>query len=336
MSLPAILLVGAACRPWFTHGGSLLRDRSQVLRSKQALDCALASGVFIPVTAGGQSIARRKQEGLDELEPFLLEGLTGGELQGTVWAWLGQRAYDRRHVFALTLDHQLKASYCEGSDIVQGPLRQLAEHVTSPDDAALLSTAQGLMHFHNARRFCARCGGATESYKVGAGRMCTACGVREYPRVDPASIVLVTSPRELDGGSHALLGRKASWLPGRWSALSGFAELGESVEENLVREVREESGVVVRPDTLRYVASQPWLFPHTVLLGFMAEAEPVAGGRLPPVNVDEDELEDVRWFSRDFVRRAIAGGEGQWHVPSKVSLAHILVHEWLAAPPGQP
>uniref|UniRef100_A0A7S2EJS9 NAD(+) diphosphatase n=1 Tax=Trieres chinensis TaxID=1514140 RepID=A0A7S2EJS9_TRICV len=150
--------------------------------------------------------------------------------------------------------------------------------------------------------------------------------------------MLVTSPC----GRYALLGRKANWPRGRYSTLAGFAEVGETLEECCVREVREESGVAVDPGTVRFVASQPWPFPRSLMVGFRATAAAAAevpAAALPEVRINEDEMEDVRWFRRDFVARRLGGGstaltfepsdeEAEFHIPGKASLARILITEW--------
>ena len=129
---------------------------------------------------------------------------------------------------------------------------------------------------------------------------------------------------------RCLLGRKAVWPPGRYSTLAGFVEFGETLEECVVREVREESGVLVDPSSIRFVASQPWLFPRSLMMGFIAEASD------PTVQVDADELEDVGWFDRATLQGALEsleeasdGTPASLNVPSRASLANTLMRTWL-------
>jgi len=133
-------------------------------------------------------------------------------------------------------------------------------------------------------------------------------------------------------GHRCLLGRKANWPAGRFSTLAGFVEFGETLEECVVREVHEESGVVVARDSIRFVASQPWLFPRSLMVGFIADAART------DVSVDRDELEDASWFHADHVRESIAAdgggdgaaaGDGSFHVPSRASLARTIIEAWL-------
>jgi len=204
------------------------------------------------------------------------------------------------------------------------------------DEAALLATARGLAHWHNSVRFCSKCGSAeVVPYRNGKGRRCNVCSERFRPRLDASVIVLVLDATR----SRCLLGRKAAWPTGRYSTLAGFVEFGETLEECVVREVCEESGCSVDRSTLDFVASQPWLFPRSLMVGFTVCAAPSEGADAA-LAVDEDELEDARWFSKEYVREQLglereAGRdgpavEGGFHVPSRVSLARTLIESWLA------
>ena len=179
-------------------------------------------------------------------------------------------------------------------------------------DAGLLVHAVGLTNWHAAHPCCARCGTPTEVVQGGAVRRCPADGSEHFPRTDPAVIVLVT-----DGADRCVLGRQAIWPAGVYSTLAGFVEPGESAEQAVVREVFEESGVLVRDVT--YQASQPWPFPSSLMLGFRALADSDAA----PAARD-GELEDARWFTRDELRDRYAG------LPPQISIAHSLIGAWLA------
>jgi NAD+ diphosphatase len=187
-------------------------------------------------------------------------------------------------------------------------LRDLAP-VLSQAEGGMVAHAVGLLNWHRRHRFCANCGAASEAREAGHVRVCPACGTQHHPRTDPVVIMLVTD------GERALLGRQASWPAGRYSALAGFVEPGESLEEAVAREVREEAGV--RVDAVRYRSSQPWPFPSSLMLGFSARW---AGGE--PV-VRDGELEDVGWFTR----RAIVDGDVL--LPPPTAIARRLIDEWL-------
>jgi len=204
----------------------------------------------------------------------------------------------------------------------------------SDDEVALLSVARGLALWHRSVKFCSACGGAMRPCRNGRNRECVDCATRFRPRVDPSVIVLVVDPSR----SHCLLGRKASWPAGRYSTLAGFVEFGETLEECVVREVMEETGVACRRSSLASVASQPWLFPRSLMVGYIAVADVGKSEMDAPLDFDVSELDDARWFSKDMVRARIAlQGDadeppvpGDFHVPSRISLARTLIERWLA------
>jgi NAD+ diphosphatase len=187
-------------------------------------------------------------------------------------------------------------------------LRDLAP-VLSQAEGGMVAHAVALLNWHRRHRFCSNCGARTDSREAGHIRRCPACGTEHHPRTDPVVIMLVTD------ADRALLGRQAHWPAGRYSALAGFVEPGESLEEAVAREVREEAGVQVAD--VRYRSSQPWPFPSSLMLGFSARW---AGGE--PV-VRDGELEDVGWFTRG----AIVSGDVL--LPPPTAIARRLIDEWL-------
>jgi NAD+ diphosphatase len=197
------------------------------------------------------------------------------------------------------------------------PLGLRAAAATLPQsDAGLAAHAAALVNWHRRHRHCAACGARTHIADGGIVRRCPACGADHHPRTDPVVIMLVTHK------DRVLLGRQPPWPPGRYSALAGFVEPGESLEEAVIREVREEAGVEVGPP--RYVASQPWPFPTSLMLGFTA---PYRAGE--PHRVD-DELEDVRWFDRADVAAALEGRDGSpLGVPPRFAIARRLMEQWV-------
>lgn len=202
-------------------------------------------------------------------------------------------------------------------------LRRAAAHWPAWQ-ATLFAQARALQHWHARHRHCSACGGTLRFVRAGWLGMCDACGSEHYPRTDQAVIVAVTD------GERLLLGRQANWPPRRWSVVAGFVEPGETLEQTVVREVREETGVRVHADTARYVASQPWPFPGSLMLGFIANAE-------PDEPVAEEELEAAHWFSADEVRAglahdwATADDEGEGIVlSSPISIARHVIRAWLS------
>jgi NAD+ diphosphatase len=186
----------------------------------------------------------------------------------------------------------------------------------SQRDGGLVAYAAAITTWHATHPHCSRCGALSEVGEAGHVRVCPVCRAIHHPRTDPVVIMLVHD------GDRALLGRQPTWPPGRYSALAGFVEPGESLEEAVEREVLEEAGVQVR-DVL-YRSSQPWPFPMSLMLGFhasYASGDPVAG---------DGELDDVRWFSREELL-SIAGGETDFHLPPPLAIARQLIDEWLGA-----
>ncbi|MFE0422442.1 NAD(+) diphosphatase [Streptomyces sp. NPDC058953] len=191
----------------------------------------------------------------------------------------------------------------------------------SARDAGLLAHAVALENWQRLHRFCSRCGERTVIAAAGHVRRCQACGAEHYPRTDPAVIMLIT-----DEDDRALLGRQLHWPEGRFSTLAGFVEPGESLEQAVRREAYEEAGVVV--GDVAYVASQPWPFPSSLMLGFTARAT-TAG-----ITVDGEELHEARWFSRDDLADAFATGEVM--PPYGISIAARLIETWYGKPLPRP
>jgi len=182
-------------------------------------------------------------------------------------------------------------------------------------DAGLAAHAAALLNWHRRHGFCANCGSPTDVVAGGIIRACPRCGAEHHPRTDPVVIMLVTD------GDKVLLGRQATWPPGRYSALAGFVEPGESLEQAVAREVREEAGVEVGEPV--YIASQPWPFPSSLMLGFIA---PWRSG--DPRRIDA-ELEDVGWFERAEVEAALGGARSSPGLPPRFAIARRLLEHWV-------
>jgi NAD+ diphosphatase len=181
-------------------------------------------------------------------------------------------------------------------------------------EAGLLAQAIGILEWHARARFSPLSGAATTIERAGWVQRDPVTGAELFPRTDPAVIMLVH-----DGGDRCVLGRQAVWPPGRFSVLAGFVEPGESAEGAVAREVFEEVGVHVTD--VRYVASQPWPFPQSLMLGFTARLDGDATLRLDPT-----EIEEARWFTRDELR----SGDGPRALPPPVSIARNIIDRWVA------
>ncbi len=184
----------------------------------------------------------------------------------------------------------------------------------SDRDSGLLTHAVALAYWHDSHTHCPRCGTATVPAPAGHLTTCPADGTEHFPRLDPAVIMLV-----LDPDDRLMLARNALWPPRRMSVVAGFVEPGESAEQAVAREVFEETAIVV--DQVRYLGSQPWPMPRSLMLGFSARAKP---GQ--QIKVDDEEIGEARWFSRDDLRTAIDTGE--LGIAPSSSIARRLIEFW--------
>ncbi len=232
-------------------------------------------------------------------------------------------------LFAADLDDPEAAS--QASDTGLGRLVTLREAglLLPQAESGLAAYLVALLGWHRNHRFCARCGSPTRVRQAGLARRCPSCGASHFPRTDPVVIMLVD-----DGCGNVLLGRRIGWEPGRFSILAGYVAPGETPEEAVLREVHEESAV--RAHAPRYIASQPWPFPASLMLGYEASAE--RGGAQPP-RPQPGEMVEVAWFSLDEVREATgpedrpANNEhasGALRLPGQVSIARQLIDAWVA------
>ncbi len=216
----------------------------------------------------------------------------------------------------------------EGSiDPANGPVRGLghfsemreAAAVLSAPEAAMAGGAKSLFDWRRRHGFCAACGQASDNANGGWKRVCPACGTEHFPRVDPVTIMLPV----YKGGPEpiCLLGRQAAWPAGRMSALAGFLEPGETIEEACAREIKEESGLTVT--AVRYHSSQPWPFPSQLMIGLIAE---VTDNQATP---DQTELEAVAWLTRSQAADVLAGTHPAIKAPPPFAIAHTLLRAWV-------
>lgn len=192
----------------------------------------------------------------------------------------------------------------------------------NPELASILAYSRGLSHWHSVSGYCSRCGGKNKLEAAGHAMRCQQCHTQGFPRTDPAVIMLVE--REDAEGKQCLLGRSPAWPSGCYSTLAGFVETGESLEAAVIREVFEESGVIVKAP--RYVASQPWPFPQSIMLGFVATAVS------DEIILDEQELANAAWFTAEELTQFgewADGGEG-FKLPRTDSIARYLIDCWIA------
>jgi len=279
-------------------------DRSGHLREDPAwLAKAIADdeSVFVPVW---------QDKCLAKGEPFRVVLLRRSAVQDYLdidkIVFLGM--YRNQPAFAVNVGRDETAPFADAGEFHD--LRYLG-NALPVDEANLVAHARALVLWHQAQKFCGHCGTATRAESGGNSRVCAAegCGRRLFPRVDPAIIVLV-SDRD-----RCLLGRQTSWPEGRYSTIAGFVEPGESLEDAVRREVREETNIETRD--IHYHSSQPWPFPSSLMLGFSADATSA------DIRLNDAELEDAQWFTRKELR------SGFPKLPYRLSIARRLVDHWL-------
>ena len=172
-----------------------------------------------------------------------------------------------------------------------------------------------LLAWHASHRHCSKCGHKSDMADAGYKRVCSNCGTQHFPRTDPVVIMLAID------GNRCLMGRSQNWRTGAFSALAGFVEPGETIEDAVRRELFEEAGIHI--GRVRYHASQPWPFPYTLMIGCFAEA------KTTKITMDESELSDCRWFTRDEVLLALDDPEkAEFLAPTKIAIAHHVLAHW--------
>jgi len=238
-----------------------------------------------------------------------------GELAGGPERLLFMGLWQGTAVFAVDLE--------DAADPASGPLegfgkfedlRAVALKVPA-SDAAILATAKQMFEWRRRHRYCAACGQASEPMDGGWKRKCPACETEHFPRTDPVVIMLPFH------GDRCMLGRQEAWPKGMFSALAGFLEPGESIEEACARELHEEAGLRARK--VRYHSTQPWPYPSSLMIGLIAEVEDDEG--CP----DQTELSEIRWFTRAEARDLIAGKIEGTFAPQRLAIAHQLIKAWV-------
>lgn len=242
------------------------------------------------------------------------------EAGGLVWGTLADVDQETELVFLGMMDD--KAHFApvppQGSTSPVMPRAWQVMQLLRPEELAIYGGAKSLVDWHARHKFCANCGSPTKLAKGGWQRNCDNCGAEHFPRTDPVTIMLVEHEDKL------LLGRQPRFPPKIYSALAGFVEPGETIEEAVAREVFEEAGL--RVSNVRYLASQPWPFPSQMMIGCTSVAETTE------LTIDKTELDDARWFTREELedaRGAGPGGNETLIFPQKFAIAHHLVSWWL-------
>ena len=299
-----------------TYAGSPL-DRAAARRDDAAwIEAALAdpATLWAPVWRA-RNLMRGVEAGTPEAVFLTGEAAEAMRVEGGPWAFLG--LLGEAAMFAVDVSAaEDPLPLLPDSGFSFTDLRAVRGKLAN-DDASILAHARGLMHWRTKHGFCGVCGAPCEARSAGHVMHCTnpACGADNFPRTDPAVIMLVHR------GDRALLGHSARFpLANMYSTLAGFVEPGESLEEAVAREVFEEAGVQVT--RVQYHSSQPWPFPASIMLGFYAEA------LSEEIVIDSSELVDARWFTREDIRNREALG---FTVPPPDSIARHLIDDWMKA-----
>lgn len=226
-------------------------------------------------------------------------------------ALLGRRG--ERGLFAVAIDADLSAGLV---GLGLHDLRDLAMEATlPPEDLGALAQAKALFHWHRHHRFCANCGTPTVSDSAGWRRSCPSCATQHFPRTDPVVIMMAAD------GERCLLGRQSRFPPGMYSCLAGFMEPGETIEDAVRRELGEEAGIAV--GAVRYLGSQPWPFPASIMIGCIAQAATTS------ISLADAELEDARWFSREETLAMLENRHPDGlRCPPSMAIAHHLMRAW--------
>jgi NAD+ diphosphatase len=278
----------------------------------QAAEKAPDAGAYAIV--GELVVLRRTGGGLEPLLPPA-EARALGAVGETVFLGLADGAAR----FGVGLAREAADALKARADLQLIDLRSIAvQGLVAAEHLPPLAEAKAMLQWHARHRFCAVCGAATAVVCAGWKRECPACKAEHFPRTDPVAIMLAID------GERCLLGRQTRFVAGTWSCLAGFIEPGETIEEAVHREVREESGVLC--GRVKYLASQPWPFPMSLMIGCHAEA------LTTKITVDTSELEDARWFTREEAALMLARRHpDKLTTPPPVAIAHHIIRAWVEA-----
>lgn len=297
-----------ATRVVVVERNSVLVDNSVLAENSVLVD----SGVLAdsPAQGDGVRLAQLTVGDLHSLDVLQTAGVASAADAPVAWpdaVWLGR--VDGQDWVAVPAASGLETTVPAG--VAWADVRRVAAQL-SGQDSALAATSVAILAWSAANRFCSRCGESMRAIDAGWVRVCGA-GHEEFPRLDPAVIVRIT-----DDADRVLLGHNAAWEAGRFSIFAGFVEPGESFEDAVRREMREEVGLELTEITYR--GSQPWPFPRSLMVGFTARAASCG------VVTQPDEIDEARWFSRDELREAVAGGV--MRLPGSSSISYALLADW--------
>jgi NAD+ diphosphatase len=283
------------------------RTNSDWLAEQLASDDSLGVAIW-----NGRPFIEKTKDGGSQIA--YLPAKLAGELAGGPERLLFLGLWKQTAVFAVDMEGE--------ADPGQGPLQGLGEFKDlrqvamqlPPTDAAIMATAKQMFEWRRRHQFCANCGQKSDTMDGGWKRQCPVCKVEHFPRTDPVVIMLAYH------GDRCMLGRQEMWPKGMFSALAGFLEPGESIEEACARELNEEAGLHARQ--VRYHSTQPWPYPSSLMIGLIAEVEDEEGAP------DQSELSEIRWFTRAEARQLLKGELPDTFCPQPLAIAHQLIRAW--------
>ena len=305
-------------KPRLGYTQSLIERMAERRTDLSWLAAAAADPRASAYVIGGEQIILKKIAGAFEPTFTLTEARAFGNNTETVFLGLLNGAAR----FGIGLEPAAAAALKSRTDLLVIDLRSIAiQGLVTADDLPPLAEAKALLNWHLRHRFCPNCGAPTEVVQAGWRRDCPACKAQHFPRTDPVVIMLAVD------GDRCVLGRSGRFAPTMWSCLAGFVEPGESFEDAVRREIREEVGIVC--GRVDYFASQPWPFPTSLMIGCHAEATS------RDIVVDREELEDARWFHRDealaMLQRRHPDG---LTTPPSVAIAYHIIRAWVEGERG--
>jgi NAD+ diphosphatase len=280
-----------------------------------ALERDRSAGAY---AVGGELVVLKK--GADGAEPLFTPGEARALAPTGETIFLGLR--DGAGRFGIGLDPAGTERLKQRPDLIVSDLRSIAvQGLVGPAHLAAMAEAKAMLHWHLRHRYCANCGAPTRVVQGGWRRDCDACKAQHFPRTDPVVIMLSVH------GDHCLLGRQSRFLPGMWSCLAGFVEPGETIEQAVRRETREEAGIVC--GRVDYFASQPWPFPMSLMIGCHAQALSA------DIVIDRNELDDARWYDREEVAAMLLRKHPAGLItPAPFAIAYHIIRAWLEEKAG--
>lgn len=301
--------------PWprLAYAGSSFDRASERRGDTSFIESAVRHAQARAVIVAGERVVLRK---IGEAADSLFETAEAKKLGvDPEWVFLGVERNAARLGFAMA--PEAAGTLKERGDLLVIDLRSIAvQGLVPPEQLQAIAIAKALLTWHGRHRFCSNCGAPTNRAEAGWRRDCPACGGQHFPRTDPCVIMLAVD------GERCLLARSARFVPGMWSCLAGFVEPGESFDEAVRRETREEAGIDV--GRVVYYASQPWPFPMSIMVGCFAEA---ASAEL---NIDRNEIEDARWVAREEAAQMLARTHKDGLItPPPIAIAHHLIRAYV-------